>query len=267
MMKLSLAAVVCGLGLGACSRTSLGLHSTAHGGAGGDLSVTTSAGAGGGDSGGATSATTPIRATGGAGGATPVTATAVTTDGSAPDAGPDGRTDVAPDAAANNGCLIAIRTDVCCSDPFLISRYEMDEDPCVQPFYGAIYLPECVARQPSGCELVDCAFTPPLTRVVGRGPDGTCQYISECETASDCLRASDLRECCGCPYYYPRALVEADGCLQDPATMVEWERCPDSTCRESSCMPHSCPAMPPALCSSTTAQAAAGLKACTWQVP
>jgi hypothetical protein len=246
---LALAVVVCALWLGACSRTSLDAHGAAHASSGGGLSATSSAGTGGAGSGGAASATTPTSGTGGA-----------------PDAGRDGPADATREAAAD-GCLLAIRTDVCCSDPFVISRYEMDEDPCIQPYFGPTYLPECVVRRPAGCELVDCAFTPPLTRVVGRGPDGTCQYRSECATTADCARASDLRECCGCPYYYPRALVEADGCLQDPATTVEWERCPDSDCRQSKCVPHSCPSMPPALCTSNAAQAAAGLKACSWQAP
>lgn len=196
---LALPAVVCCLWLGACSRTGLDVHGTAHDKSGGTLSATSSAGTGGAGSGGA-SATTPTSAT---------------------DAGRDGPADATPEAAAADGCLLAIRTDVCCSDPFVISQYEMDEDPCIQPYLQPTYLPECMARRPSRCELIDCAFTPPLTRVVVRGPDGTCQYFSECETTADCVRASDLRQCCGCPYVYPRALVETDGCLQDPTTTIE----------------------------------------------
>jgi hypothetical protein len=225
------------------------MHST---GSGGDVSVTASAATGGAGSGGASLATTAIGAMDGS-------------NRSPTDAHPDGLADTAREAAADDGCLIATRTDTCCGEPFVINRHEMDYDPCVQPYFRPTYLPECVARRPPECARVDCAFTPPLTRVVGRDAEGRCQYRSECDTADDCLRASDLRQCCGCPDYYPRALVEADGCLQDPATVpvVEWQRCPESTCRTSSCVPHSCPAMPPALCSSNAVQAAAGLRACT----
>jgi hypothetical protein len=258
MTRLPLA-LACALWLCACSRTGLGIHSTARGGSGGDVSVTGSAATGGAGSGGAALATTA--------GATAAAATGGSSSRSPTDARPDGPADTVREAAADDGCLIATRTDTCCGEPFVINRHEMDYDPCVQPYFQPTYLPECVARRPPECAWVDCAFTPPLTRVVGRGAEGRCQYLSECDTADDCLRASDLRQCCGCPDYVPRALVEADGCLQDPATVVEWQRCPDTTCRTSSCVPHSCPAMPPALCSSNAVQAAAGLRACTWQVP
>ena len=160
-------------------------------------------------------------------------------------------------------CIIAIRTDVCCSGPFVISRHEMDEDPCIRPYYESRPpAAECLARlSPPSCRYLDCELQPPLTRIVGRGPGGTCQFLSECETDDDCVWALDTRVCCGCPAYYPRSFLATDRCLAglDPGSS---SNCPESLCATIRCVMPTC--LPqPGKCTTTPQQAAAGVKACT----
>jgi hypothetical protein len=161
---------------------------------------------------------------------------------------------------ADRDCIIAIRTDTCCSEPFVISLHEMDEDPCIQEYLSGPPAAECVARRPSSCDTTDCAFWPPLTRTVGRIAGGSCQFLSECETDADCVWTFDLRECCGCPAYYPRTLVASDGCLStgEPNTATS---CSNTVCGSVRCAQPSCPQQS-AACTADSRQAAAGLKAC-----
>ena len=101
---------------------------------------------------------------------------------------------------------------------------------------------------------------PPLTRIAGRGPDGTCQFLSECETDADCVWALDVRQCCGCPAYYPRSFLASDGCLlsNEPGATSS---CPDTVCAQVRCVPPVCLAQTGG-CTADSRQAAAGVKAC-----
>jgi hypothetical protein len=233
-MKTARMLLVAGMALGGgCSRTGLHGHSAGDGG--------------------------PVvaAATGGTGGATSV-ATTTGTGGSRPDAAPIG---------ATVDCFIATRTDTCCPYPFVVSRNEMDEDLCVQPYDHPIELPECIARRPFGCTTVDCAYSEPLTRVVGRGASGECQYLTECDSDDDCLWVIDARDCCGCPAHYPRALVANNPCLKDPVSPSGAD-CTNPICANVRCDNSDayCPHLSVA-CSASAAQAAAGLKACIELVP
>jgi hypothetical protein len=160
-------------------------------------------------------------------------------------------------------CIIAIRTDICCSSPFVISRHEMDEDPCIQKYDSSEPPPaECLAaRRPPSCRYLDCEFQPPLTRIVGRGSGGMCQFLSECETDDDCVWALDARECCGCPAYYPRSLLATDRCLAalEPGSSSD---CPESLCASIRCAPPTCPPQT-GKCTANYLQAEAGVKACS----
>jgi hypothetical protein len=166
-------------------------------------------------------------------------------------------------AVTDEDCIVAIRTDICCANPFVISRHEIDEDPCIQEYYSSAPPPaECLAaRRPPSCKYLDCQFEPPLTRIVGRGRDGTCQFLSECETDDDCVWAEDARECCGCPAYYPRSMLAADRCLAalEPGSSSD---CPDSLCANIRCVAPTCPPQT-GKCTANPRQAAAGVKACS----
>jgi hypothetical protein len=170
---------------------------------------------------------------------------------------------LAEPTASDEDCIVAIRTDICCSNPFVISRHEMDEDPCIQDYYSSAPAPaECLAaRQPPSCMYVDCEFQPPLTRIVGRGPSGTCQFLSECETDDDCVWAVDARICCGCPAYYPRSFLATDRCLAalEPGSSSD---CPESLCASVRCVMPTCPSQT-GECTANPRQAAAGVKACS----
>jgi hypothetical protein len=170
---------------------------------------------------------------------------------------------LAEPTATDEDCIVAIRTDVCCSNPFVISRHEMDEDPCIQDYYSSAPPPaECLAaRLPPSCRYLDCEFQPPLTRIVGRGPGGTCQFLSECKTDDDCVWAIDARICCGCPAYYPRSLLATDRCLAalEPGSTSD---CPESLCASVRCVMPTCPSQT-GECTANPRQAAAGVKACS----
>jgi hypothetical protein len=172
-------------------------------------------------------------------------------------AGADWASDSLP---ADSDCIVAVRTDTCCSDPFAVFREDMLKDPCIQPYLSTTYSAACTAKQPPGCELVDCAFGLPPTRTAGRGPDGACQFISECASDGDCTNALDLRGCCGCPAVYPRALVATDPCLQDLAPGSA-SNCPSTTCGAVRCAQPACSPQV-AICTSAGATAAVGLKVC-----
>jgi hypothetical protein len=163
-------------------------------------------------------------------------------------------------APADNDCIVAVRTDTCCSDPFAVSREDMLRDPCIQPYLSTTYSAACTAKQPPGCALVDCAFGFPPTRTAGRGLGGACQFVSECASATDCTWASDLRNCCGCPAVYPRALVVADPCLHDPVA-TSAPNCPSSVCSSVRCAQPVCSAGV-VTCGSADAMTAPGLRVC-----
>jgi hypothetical protein len=172
-------------------------------------------------------------------------------------ASPDGLGDATNIA---DDCVIAIRTDRCCSVPFATSRVEMQQDPCIQPLDSPTFLVACTAKWPGLCDTTDCELVVPPSRVVGRGPGGACQFLSECETTDDCIWAIDIRDCCGCPAYYPRVLVEANDCLQDPAN-PSGTSCDYSICSSVKCAIPVCSYLPPA-CMNGDTQPGSGLKVC-----
>lgn len=146
-------------------------------------------------------------------------------DGGAPGRSPDSATpnpDASlpmPDAPQTTPtCVIAIRVDDCCTVAKAHTQTEVDADPCLVLWPSAVGMPQasmaCVAKWPKECELVDCTFSGPPSRVVAL-KEGTCQFQDECQSNADCAIATDTKQCCACPLVYPRALLEQGVCLNE----------------------------------------------------
>jgi hypothetical protein len=108
---------------------------------------------------------------------------------------------------------------------------------------------QCLDKWPEHCQLVDCTFSPPPSRLVAPVPGGGCRWISECNTSADCVLARDARQCCACFEAYPMQMIAADRCLA-PIYMSAWPPpgCKDvaTGCEAVRCAP--CPDLPPPLC-------------------
>jgi hypothetical protein len=116
-------------------------------------------------------------------------------------------------------CLVAVHADTCCSPAIPVTAESMSADPCLVP-YGLEFLPATLAACPEAarCQAVDCVFQPPPSRIAAPNPDvaGACRFVNECEIAEDCVVATDLRGCCGCPMVFPKALALANPCISPP---------------------------------------------------
>jgi hypothetical protein len=113
---------------------------------------------------------------------------------------------------------VAIRVDICCAAAEPATAEEVSQDPCLVP-YPVSYskIPKsCQDKWPEWCDYVDCAESPPESRLVHRLPDGRCAYKDECLTDVDCTLAVDVRRCCTCPEPYPRELIDVDPCVVLP---------------------------------------------------
>ena len=52
----------------------------------------------------------------------------------------------------------------------------------------------------------------PLSRVAGIGANGTCDFVDECSTASDCRVGYNAFSCCDCGDAYPNAFLAQHPC-------------------------------------------------------
>jgi hypothetical protein len=128
---------------------------------------------------------------------------------------PDAR-QIKPDQAvpAAGDCVIAIRVDNCCQQPMPVFAQQLKNDPCLLPFPIKQPIPAaCEAKWPKKCQVVDCMWGSPVSRVVQAIPGGSCNWKSECATDADCAMAIDVELCCPCPAAYPKELVAKNVCL------------------------------------------------------
>ena len=155
-------------------------------------------------------------------------------DGAAADAGPP----TADGAPPQTGCMIAIRTDHCCTAPGPASAQQVNKDPCLVPYpaTNATISAACKAKWPKECELIDCGHARPASRLVKDVPGGGCAWQSECDSDADCTVALDARQCCTCGAAYPKSLVATEACLHD--TTVNHP--PPAHCRPAGCAAVKC---------------------------
>jgi hypothetical protein len=155
--------------------------------------------------GGGRSTTGGDTATGGANGGRSATTggSALTSGGTSEASGGAGAT--MGSAGDRGDCAIALRHDRCCPLPEAVSRGELESNPCLQEWTP---LGRGVAK-PRACEFPDCdapcLAATPLTRSVALDSDGECRFVSECETAADCVSLFDATACCACPVASPEA--------------------------------------------------------------
>ena len=134
-------------------------------------------------------------------------------------------------SVTDTDCVVAVRLDYCCGATAAVTVAELEADRCLV-LYPTSELDSdlsvaCQNRSGVNCAVADCAPTGPPSRIaISDGARG-CRFGDECEISSDCVLASDLRPCCGCPGPWPRAVVERDSCLVeagegdvDPACMA-----------------------------------------------
>ena len=116
-------------------------------------------------------------------------------------------------------CVVAVHADQCCTPPVAVSAAVMATNPCLVP-YGLQSLPAAIRACPDAerCLMVDCISPAPPSRIAAPDPDagGACRFVDECATLADCVVATDLRGCCGCPTVFPRALALANPCISPP---------------------------------------------------
>jgi hypothetical protein len=119
------------------------------------------------------------------------------------------------DAASNGDCVIAVRTDNCCTTPEAVSASEVAQDPCLEPYRPKKIESQCLAAQPKECELIDCDYAQPKSRSVRRNAAGQCAFVDECQGDADCTLAFDYSECCvNCTgQILPTSLLAQDPCL------------------------------------------------------
>jgi hypothetical protein len=121
-----------------------------------------------------------------------------------------------PDHAlpAPGDCIIAIRVDDCCTQPIPAFAQQLKTDPCLLPYPIALPIPDaCLAKQPEKCQVIDCMWGQPRSRLVQGIPGGSCNWKSECATDADCTMAIDVERCCPCDAAYPKELLAKNACL------------------------------------------------------
>lgn len=107
-------------------------------------------------------------------------------------------------------CVLGIRLDLCCNQPFAATLDELADDPCVVewPIDWATLpdevVAECAAAQPDWCEVVDCDFAPPASEMVGPDGEGGCRYLCPEDTYlayrhAGCGWPPPVVECLGTP--------------------------------------------------------------------
>ena len=159
----------------------------------------------------------------GASGGTPGTGGASASSGGAPSAG-------APTGGAGGSfggglpvpkaeCIVAVHADQCCTPPVPVTAAAMAADPCLVP-YGLEFLPATMAACPAveRCLAYDCGFSRPPSRIAAPDPasENGCRFANECATEADCIVATDVRGCCGCPAVFPKDLTLVNPCISPP---------------------------------------------------
>jgi len=132
---------------------------------------------------------------------------------------------ISPDLLNESACVIAIHVDNCCTVAEAVTAKQVAEDPCLVtwPIDASNISATCTALWPMDCELVDCTFSGPPSRLLAK-QNGGCTFIDECATHADCVRGLDYSRCCDCGDSYPPSVIAAESCLvayfpEDPGPM------------------------------------------------
>jgi hypothetical protein len=118
----------------------------------------------------------------------------------------DGESDTGDDGE----CLLAIRIDLCCNQPFPATAADVEADPCVVtwPIDWDALTPElvstCTMLQPEWCGIVDCNYAEPASEMVGPSDDGGCEWVCPEDTYlayrnPGCGEPPAIVECLGVP--------------------------------------------------------------------
>jgi hypothetical protein len=85
-------------------------------------------------------------------------------------------------------CLLAIRIDLCCNQPYPASPDELASDPCIVGWpidwagLPSEVMSECSMAQPEWCQVVDCDYAEPASEIVEPDGAGGCQYVCPIDT-------------------------------------------------------------------------------------
>jgi hypothetical protein len=107
-------------------------------------------------------------------------------------------------------CILAIRIDLCCNQPYPATPDELGSDPCIVEWpidWEALpdaVVSDCVDAQPDWCEVVDCTFASPASEVVEPDESGECEYVCPMDTHlaylnAGCGEPPPVVECLGIP--------------------------------------------------------------------
>lgn len=107
-------------------------------------------------------------------------------------------------------CILAIRIDLCCNQPYPATPDELGSDPCIVQWpidweaLPVAVMNECGAARPDWCEVVDCDFAEPASEVVELDESGTCQWVCPGETypaydTAGCGEPPPIVKCLGIP--------------------------------------------------------------------
>lgn len=131
--------------------------------------------------------------------------------GDTEDSGPETETSTGDgDGDGDAECILAIRIDQCCNQPYPATPDELGSDPCIVEWpidWAAIpgeIVDECGMAQPDWCEVVDCTFALPASEVVEPDSSGECQYVCPIDTYlayrnAGCGEPPPVVECLGIP--------------------------------------------------------------------
>jgi hypothetical protein len=107
-------------------------------------------------------------------------------------------------------CLLLIRIDLCCNQPYPATPDELGTDPCIVEWpidWSAVpdeVESECTMAQPDNCEVVDCTWAEPASEVVELDSSGSCQYVCPMDkqlgyTGAGCGEPPPIVACRGIP--------------------------------------------------------------------
>lgn len=107
-------------------------------------------------------------------------------------------------------CLLAIRIDLCCNQPYPATPDELGTDPCIVAWpidWAALpseVMSACSLAQPDWCQVVDCTYAEPPSEIVEPDGAGGCQYVCPIETYlayrnPGCGEPPPFVECLGIP--------------------------------------------------------------------
>jgi hypothetical protein len=141
-------------------------------------------------------------------------------------------------------CFVARRVDQCCSIPVAASQRDLDSQPCLQHWDRTPVVAACPAAEQ--CNLRTCPdsfVSGSWTRVAERS-GSSCSFRHECDTDADCTLATNEYQCCSCPSWVPRRVLERDSCYVSAGQIVS-PSCEACT-YEPDCNP--CPSASPGRC-------------------